>query len=281
MPVGRGALAGREAIPGIPASPSSGGGGTTYWLRANGRTTDAFVYKDVGAAGAGISEVYLQCDLWLCGTLLADTLANLVTSQDFFAAVDVYHAGGGVYPVAASNYPTYDTEGLYVDGGASNHWSSDSAGDFSGLAATSGSHRVGMHIKKTTTQVYEFVIDGVTYTLPAGDLTGWITLIDSCLFGSILGGAVPTFLTNVCIGTTGYGSTDILFDDFSAGISASWTGAVGDCTVVTTIVCPSAPTNLGVILDSIFSLDTTPALAGGPVAGALGVALGGEGFRLA
>lgn len=246
------------------------------WLKADGTTgVDSFAYKLLGTGSTGLQELYVELEVYLCQSQIDEG-----GTPDLFEVFDLYSAAGLTYPQKPKNFVSGNFEGLFLNGLVPG-WSSEADGDLTDTVAA-GSHIIQLHIKKTTTQVFEYKIDGTTYTLTASDLSGYITRMNAFAVGNFFSNgnaADVNYITSVKLGTSGYGSTDIFSDDFSTGDTSAWDGSIGLCSVVNTPCID----NFGVIFRTRYgndSVTTSPGsapsasliggLSAGPVASGSG-----------
>ena len=213
----------------------------SQYFVADGSAADAFVYKNVGSAGAGIPVVYVGFDVYVCSSLIRDIVADNTTT-DFMEAWDEYGSGGQPYPITEpSEIENGQNEGLSLAadiGPTPPAWYSEREGLVGAPSpVVPGTHTIGFHLDVSGAGAIDWVIDGTPYTLAP---SGILIQIDVVTLGAIFSPLFPSSIaniTNVTIGTTGYGSTDILADDFSGGTFAAWDGTSGACSISATASC--------------------------------------------
>lgn len=210
------------------------------WLKADTATDLAFAYKLIGT-GAGIDEYFLHLTLGVTSDIANGVSVGVPSStRDVYEVFDLYGEGGDTYP---ATFPDALEDGGEIDGiraiysGSSSIWQSESgAGPNMGGPITPGVHEVDVHVKfSTDTLVY--TIDGVVYDKTGlGNFAGYMSQADALAVGGLFG-FVHGFIyyaTDVKLGTTGPGSSDLLDDDFATGDFSLWDGTYGDVSIVDT-----------------------------------------------
>lgn len=187
------------------------------YLKADGHTADAYVSKALG----GIDEIYVSYTIYVPDALLIEATAHTFTPF-FHALIDNTTPG--------DDFEMVDLK----DSGSGAQWNVEVAGLIAGVVVA-GSHAVQVHAKiSTATLVY--VIDGATHDLSAPTIYSALNInqFDELRVGAVFSLAHPadiTYITNVAVGTTAFGSSDILADDFSGGTFAAWTSHTGAVSV--------------------------------------------------
>jgi hypothetical protein len=201
-----------------------GGGGST-----------ALISKPFSA----VNEIYLECNIYIC-QVLADAIYNgtVVQGPWFFALIDQ----DGVF----GEFPGLSL--INPSGGmtAGSDWSAFSiGGTLGGNPVASGLHTVKMRAN-VSADIWTFDIDGTGYSQSGLGLfaANGITKFDLVRFGQLGAGSIVSIsnITDIKVGTTGVGSSDIIADDFSSGNFSLWPGpfpggVFGYCLVIPTPVC--------------------------------------------